>query len=337
MSEMIQFDATGNTKLVAPSYFGDLFGEQQNIVSGGNKTPQLSIKGKMFRITIDGEENLLTKVNKETGDAEPISSIKVIILNQGDRGARAYYEGAYDSGKATAPDCFSLDGKTPDAQSTSPQASSCAACPHAVKGSKVTPTGHATTACALQRRLAVIPANDTGFTPLLLRLASTSAWDKEDKGGNQAKGWFAWQQYMDFLTARGVRHTAQVVTMVKFDTTEYPKLLFRADRFLTEAEAIAVAPKINSEDVMMLLTSVGQDSGSTPENVITPAPKAAASFVAEPAEEVAEEAPPQPVVPPKAAAKPKAPAKVAAEPKQPEQPTQQSETIVDDILSAWDD
>lgn len=339
MSNISVFDpAAKGGALAAPTYFADLFGADANIQSG-TATPQLSIKGKNFRIILDGNETLLTRRNPDTGENEAVSSIKIVVLNQGDRGARAYYAKKYESGKGEAPVCFSLDGKVPDAKSREVQANTCASCEHAVKGSKITPSGHPTTACALQRRLAVIPANDLSFTPLLLRLAATSSWDKEDTGGNNQSGWFAWQQYLDFLLARGVRHTAQVVTMVKFDITEYPKLLFKADRFLTQEEAQKVAPRLNAAETTNLLTSIGDDVGSTaPDTPDATPPVTAPAPVPTPA----------PAAPRRAAAKPKpGPVVVADEVVDAPAPAPAPakavpvaatvEAVVEDILSAWDD
>ena len=357
MSDIAIFDPASRGALVAPDYFGTLFGDDANITPASS-TPQLSIKGKHFRIVLEGNETLLTRRNPETGDAEPVSSLKIVVLNQGDRGARAYYEESYDSGGGgKAPTCFSLDGKVPDKGASQPQAATCATCPHSVKGSKMTPSGHPTTRCALQRRLAIVPTNDLQFTPLLLRLAATSSWDKDDAGGNNKQGWFAWQQYLDFLLSRGVRHTAQVVTMVKFDTTEYPKLLFKADRFLTQSEATIVAERINAPETVGLLSSIGNDIGSTAPDTplgassdaapaVAPAPEPAPAPESKPTRRARQAAAPvedaKVVSETKAAPAPAptpapAPAPAQAVPTAPATAPTSVEAVVSDILAAWDD
>lgn len=235
-----------------PAHLADMFGDEGNI-DAGSKINALSIRGKVFRIVYEGDEKTITKYNEETGDHEPVTTVRLIVLNQGPFGARVYYGKAYSSSEGgEAPKCFSLDGKYPDPAATEPQARTCATCPHAVKGSKITESGAQTTACQLQRRLAVVPEKKPDFPPLLLRLAPTSAYDPDTKGAEN--GWMAWRQYTDFLNSRGVRHTAQLVTTLRFDpNAEHPKLLFKPERFLSEEEAKIVAPRLNSEEVLELI------------------------------------------------------------------------------------
>ena len=248
MSDIIPFGEVAKADL--PAYFNtEDLGSNLN---QGASIPSLSIRGKVFRIQKDGEELPLTRHDPELGDNVPVQVISTVVLEQGPFGARIYYRGQYDPEKASGPVCFSLDGQRPDAAAPEPQASTCAACPHAVKGSKMTMSGLPTTACTLQRRLAVVMAAKLDGPALLLRLAPTSAFDKETK--NAQNGWFAWKQYCDFLASRGVRHTAQVVTMIRFDpNSESPKLLFKPERFLTKEEWEIVKPRITSDEVKRLL------------------------------------------------------------------------------------
>lgn len=86
-----------------------------------------------------------------------------------------------------------------------------------MKGSKITDCGTQSTLCAPFKRIAVVPSAQIGKHPaMLLRLAQTSVWDK-DNASNEAQGWYAWDQYLDMLRARGAKHTAAVETRVKFD------------------------------------------------------------------------------------------------------------------------
>ena len=235
-----------------PAHISNMFGDEESNIDSGSKINSLSVKGKVFRIQYDGDEVPLMRYNEETGDNEPMSAINLIVINQGPFGARDYFEDDYNSAQGVAPTCFSVDGKVPHPSSTKIQSETCATCPHAVKGSKLTQEGHPTTACALKRRLVVVPAHKPDFAGLLLKLASTSAYDPDTK--NAENGWFGWRQYMDFLNARGVRHTAQLVTKVRFDpNAEYPKLLFKPERFLNEDEAKIVGPRIKDEEVMGLI------------------------------------------------------------------------------------
>ena len=244
MKEMSVFDSP---TVEMPAYLSNL----SNIESAQG-IPSLSIRGKVFHILVDGEEKPIMRFDQEMGEEVPVSMLSIIVLDQGPFGARNYYPGKYDPANTSGPLCFSADGVAPDPMAREPQAKTCAACKLSVKGSKISDNGTHTTACQLQRRLAVVPANKPDFTPLLLRLAPTSAFDPETK--NAQSGWFGWRQYLDFLRARGITHTAQIITKVRFDATaEHPKLLFRPERFLTEDEAQVVTPKLKSEEIALLL------------------------------------------------------------------------------------
>lgn len=246
MSDMTLFDGGSNL----PSYLAD-FEEGGNLdTSGGGNS--LSIKGKVFTINHEGESVMLTRYDEDTGENEPLTSIPIVVLDQAPFGSREYYAKSYDSDSTGGPVCWSVDGKSPHASSPEPQSKSCATCPHAVKGSRITPNGTQTTACQYRRRLAIVPANKPEFSALLLKLAPTSAYDPDTK--NSPTGWFAWRQYLDFLNSRGVRHTAQLITRLRFDSNaEYPKLLFKPERFLTEEEAKVIGPRIRGDEVVELL------------------------------------------------------------------------------------
>lgn len=346
-NDIMQIDPTGTGALAVPEHLANAFGDDSNMEPGGNPTPQLSVRGKLFRIVKDGEETVLTRRNADTQEDEPISMLNLVVVNQGARGARAYYKDNYDSGTSAPPTCFSLDGKVPSLESVEKQAASCAECPHAVKGSRMTQSGHATTSCTLQRRLAVLPAGQLDFDPLLLRLAPTSAWDKNNQA-NEANGWFAWHQYCDFLRARGVQHTAQVVTKVKFDNTEYPKVLFKADRFIDQNEVAKIKPITDSAEVQDILYGAGRDRGSADDvPKAQPAPETTNAFgggvdsTAQPQpQESAPQAAPQPA--PEPQPQQQAAPQPAPQPQQQAKPAQQAEVAedlgsgLDDLMAGWE-
>jgi len=267
-----------------PAHLNDMFGDNESNIDQGSSINALSIKGKVFRVIYEGDEQPIMRTN-EDGDKEPVTSLRVVVINQGPFGARVFYGKSYDSSTGgEAPKCFSLDGKYPDPKAAEPQSPTCATCPHAVKGSKISQSGAQTTACQMQRRLAVVPEKKPEFAPLLLRLAPTSAYDPETKGAEN--GWMAWRQFLDFINSRGVRHTAQLVTTLKFDANaEHPKLLFKPARFLSEDEAKVIAPRINAEDVLELIKA--------PDNA-GPQPVAETAEPEQPEEKPAPPAEPEP-------------------------------------------
>ena len=270
---------------------------------------QLSFRGKVWRKVIDGEEVAL--VNK---DDEPVSTVHMVVLDYNKTRSRSYYEGAYEEGKSKPPVCWSIDGESPDESVKTPQSKSCANCQWSVKGSKITPAGKETTACSVFQRLAIVPLSELDSPPLLLRLAQTSMWDKNNEE-NEAKGYYAWQQYVDMLRKSGATHTGAVATKVRFDSRmSYPKLVFAASRWLTDEELEAVNEACKSQAVSDLLnaseaaaaarkpkaTDKDEDEDEVPAVIPGKPPKSQAKPAK--VEEDEDEAPPPPAK--KAAAKP---------------------------------
>lgn len=263
-NDIIPFAAGGEV----PAHLQNLFGDDSNIAPRSTIN-QLSYRGKVWRRVVDGEETTMTKIDSD-GEKVPMQVVSVIVLDHNKGRSRSYYEGSYEEGKNQAPACYSADGKTPDASVENPQASSCDTCPHSVKGSKITESGKQSTACSPFKRIAIVPAGKAAAThvPLLLRLAQTSIWDK-DNAENEAQNWFAWDQYLDFLRARGAKHTAAVVTKVKFDASKaYPKLLFSAGAWASAEEAAAAKQRLASdkEVIEKILSGGGSDgvAGAAP-------------------------------------------------------------------------
>jgi hypothetical protein len=305
---------------VIPAHLRDAFHEHENVLDK-QSTPALTFRGKTWRLRLNGEEHVLTRQTEE--GQEPVPSVQVIVLNLNQKRSRLYYDGAFEEGKNKSPSCWSSDGTTPDTDCKTPVAATCAACPYSVKGSKITEQGKESTACPQPKRVAVIPATKLDMEPLLLKIPQTSIWDKNNQE-NEAKGFFAWDQYVDFLRARGVKHTASVVTRIKFDTsTAYPKLLFSAQRWLEPSEVSAVLPLVESDAVKKLLTGRIVEGGeetipteAAPAATPTPpAPPATPAATPTPAPQQFDDddgdgfgvpaAPAAPVAPPPVAAKPK--------------------------------
>lgn len=242
-----------------PAYFTAAAPEDSNIAPK-ETIPALSFRGKVWRLSKDGEEN--TIMNK---DNEPAPTVSVVILDYIKPRSRVFYEGQYVAGENKAPTCSSLDGKTPDKDIALPISKACASCPNAVKGSKITAAGKATTACGMTKRIAIVPVSQPQSDPYLLRLAPTSIWDKDNKEG-EAAGWYAWDQYTAMLAGKGCTNTAQVVTRMKFDhRAEYPKLLFSASRWLTPEEWAIMQVKWKDPSVKALLEGKSAGALDAPE------------------------------------------------------------------------
>ena len=235
--------------------------EHQN-VADRNTVPSLSYSGKEWAISIDGDKKTITKKDAD-GDDIPIRIMRAHILGFNPNRGRAYYEGAYDRDNVQAPNCWSDDGKVPHPSIEEPISKKCETCPMSAKGSKVTDNNKATVACSQHRMLAVVPGGGIDkIQPLRLKIAITSDWAKDDKE-NQAQDWYAFQQYLDYLRSRNIKNTAAVITKIKFDNTEYPKLLFQAGAWASPEQLTHIAELATDEDTLKLLhgtwTSAGPD------------------------------------------------------------------------------
>lgn len=223
--------------------------------------PSLSPGGKVWTISLNGEKVPLMKRTPD-GDVEPVNVMRAVILEFAKRRGRAYYPGAYDPDNAGAPLCWSADGVTPDASVVDKQSAKCGDCPMSAKGSKVGDNGKAQVACSQHRMLVVVPSNKLDFEPLRLKIAMTSDWDKESPD-QATQGWFAFQNYIEWLKTKGVNHTAAVVTKMKFDSkAAYPKIFFAADRWLTAEELAQVNPLTKDEAVLQLLNNTYTPAGA---------------------------------------------------------------------------
>lgn len=258
------FDQPG---MVVPDYVQDTFGDEKNITDR-TTVPSLSYTGKVWTISANGEKTKVTK-RDDDGDEIPVSTLRVVVLDYAKRRGRAYYEGSYDPDKPGAPLCWSDDGVKPHASIKEPQCASCESCPLAVKGSKVTEQGKAVTACAQHRMIVVAPLGKLDL-PLRMKLAITSDWDKQNPE-MEAQNWYAFNNYTDFLRAKGLPHTAAVVTKMRFDPNQpYPKVMFQADRWLSKEEADEVKPVIKSEEVQKLLGGTWTPAGADGKKIAAP-------------------------------------------------------------------
>ncbi len=247
---------------LSPKY-AKFFDENKNIQDRAT-VPSVSYEGKKWTIVMGGEKRVVQKKDAD-GDLVPVTTLKVVVLDQNPVRGRAYYEGAYNPETVSIPKCWSDDSITPSKFVSEPCAKNCATCPMAAKGSRKSddPTKKDLVACSQHQFIAVVPASDLNHEPLRMKLAITSIWDGKNKANDEA-GWFAFKNYTDFLHANGVDHTGLVVTKMKFDSSvgiTYPKVLFARDRFLTDEDMDVLIPIIQSEKVKQLISSSWTPNG----------------------------------------------------------------------------
>lgn len=242
MSNVVPFE---NTNL--PAAFKELndLGSNDDLAGGmGSGFSVLSIKGSRWRLKAGGESEPI--VDMDTGEIKP--SIEVVLLKANPHYSKIYYGKQYEEGDDAGPDCFSIDGETPDPSGAAIQADTCASCPNDVWGSKITDSGEKGKKCSDHRRVAVLFTEELGMDPedmvvgsALLRIPAASLKDLKLYG----KG---------LTDAYGLPYMA-VVTRLGFDhEVSYPKITFKAVRPLTDEESHTVVAMMGSEVTNSILT-----------------------------------------------------------------------------------
>lgn len=261
------------TNIQIPAHLAKVVGQPSALsaalaggLAGGADFPRISIKGSRFRIVEGGAETVLEE-----------TKLSVVIVGANPRLSKTYYAKQWTpDSEPSSPDCYSLDGVRPAADSTEPQNDTCAGCPMNAWGSKITPLGQQIKACADQKRLAVVPANDPTGPIYLLQVTPAAL-----------KGLGAYQKE---LSMRGIPVEA-VKTVVTFDTdASFPKLMFKFGGFLDEDEYGAVEELFGSDRVLEI---TGEKAVAVEE---APAPKAVPK-AAKPAPKAAPEPEPEPAKP----------------------------------------
>lgn len=281
------------------------------ITGGAPSGPRISLRGRRFRI-------LLPDADKEQVLPEGAALNAVLVGAAPAKGvAKVYYAGAYNPDEQLPPDCSSSDGVRPDSWVATPQSETCATCPHNAWGSSSRGKGKA---CRDIKRVFVLPANQIrdGLVFSLVvpptSLKHLSAYAKE-------------------LKAHGVA-PQYVVTQLAFADSEYPELLFRFARFLTEEEIEYLEAR--REDVEAAIQG-SQQAPAVLDDIedgewVTPQPKVEAPKKSAPKAKVAPE--PEESAPAFAAAK-AAPKKSATKTDRKPQPENATDDVVAKILGDW--
>ena len=249
----------------------------------------VSFRGSKWRIAYGGETQPILN-----SDEEPVPSLEAVIVKASKDVSKLFYAKQYEEGDDEAPDCWSVDGKTPDIESTNKQCETCAACPNNVWGSKISGAGKKTKACSDNRRVVVVPLGDISNVDhggaMLLRVPAASLADLA--------------QYGKGMSAKGFPYNA-IGTRIGFDiNASYPKLTFKPIRQLTQDEMLEVAEVFNSDTLHNILSSTPV-AAAAPAPVKVPEPAVSLEFEDTPVEK------PKVVAKKKAAVKKKVVAKKA--------------------------
>jgi hypothetical protein len=271
MTQIVPFDFKSTLPVAGGSFFADAVDE----FSGGVATgfPSLSIKGREFAITRNGETKTIQRKN-EDGDLEAVRSINLVILKGNPNLSKVFYKGKYEEGSDTKPTCFSNDGKAPDPEAVEPQCATCAMCPQNEWGSRITDAGKKARACSDSRRLAVAAA-DAVDDPMLLRVPATSVKTLAE--------------YAKQLKVRG-KSLPEVLTRLSFTPgVAFPSLEFEPKGLLGEELLVSISQVRNSDTVNQII-----GLASTPRAALVEAPKPGPLPIVEKPEPIAE-APAKPI------------------------------------------
>jgi hypothetical protein len=205
-------------------------------------------KNGIFRLVVGGEE-----MGKMKGE------LNAVVVNASPHVGRIFYAKAWSpDSEPTAPDCFSNDGRVPDAKATNPQARNCNDCPNNVKGSG---QGQSK-ACRYSRRIAVLLEQDFGTSlegeVYQMNLASKSLF------GDGANDMLTFENYSKHLQSNG-KSIDYMVTKIAFnENNDNQSVLFAPTRYINREEyEVTTKVAANEQVKAMVLMTPSQADGVT--------------------------------------------------------------------------
>ena len=214
-----------------PAHLQD-FGAAANIsqsatggIQIGQSHSRISIKQNRFRLLSEqGQEYVVPQLH-----------LDVIVVGANDHVSKLYYAAAFNPAdpEPPAPDCYSDNGIGPSDRALRPQSATCAGCPHAAWGSKLTPAGVKVKACSDSKKLAVLLADNPTGAIYELRVPAATM-----------------ENLVGVMNQIGkATPLPSVVLRVTFDaTSNYPKLLFTPVAYITPEQKAAVLDAIGSDE-----------------------------------------------------------------------------------------
>jgi hypothetical protein len=262
-------------------------------------------KNGIFRKTVGGEEMGKVKGN-----------LNVIVVSASPKVGRIFYAKQWTpEAEPSAPDCFSNNGQSPDASSTSPQAERCDSCQQNIKGSG---QGNSK-ACRYSRRIAVVLEEDFGSSlegeVYQMNLASKSLF-----GDSVGDNTHPFESYTKYLANNG-KSLDYVVTQLSFnEDNDNQSILFTPTRFINKGEyavtsKVAAKPEVQK---MVIMTPYQADVAGKAPKLEAPAPKPVVQAI--------------PVTDDDAVEEPK-----KRESKKAEAPTPTPKKSLDSVVAAWTD
>lgn len=224
-------------------------------LAGKTGVARIVPKNGIFRKVVGGEE-----MGKAKGP------LNAIIVNASPYVGRIFYVKQWSpDAEPTAPDCFSNDGRAPDASAANPQSDRCDSCPQNIKGSG---QGQSK-ACRYSRRLAVLLEEDFG-TALEGRVYQMNLASKSLFGDSKSDKVHTFDNYCKFLANNG-KSLEHFVTTISFnEDNDNQSVLFSALDYVNRqqfnvAQKVAVADEVKR---MVVMTPYQADaSGRAPKQI----------------------------------------------------------------------
>lgn len=222
-------------------------------LAGKSGVKRIVPKNGIFRKTVGGEE-----MGKLKG------SLNAVVVNASPHVGRIFYAKAWSpDAEPTAPDCFSNDGRTPDAGAVNKQAERCDNCTQNTKGSGM---GNSK-ACRYSRRIAIVLEEDFG-TSLEGEVYQMNLASKSLFGDGAGDNTHTFENYTKYLSNNG-KSLDYVMTQISFnEENDNQSVLFTPVRFIKQHEyavtgKVATKPEVQK---MVVMTPYQADtSGRTPK------------------------------------------------------------------------
>ena len=241
-------------------------------LAGKSGVKRIVPKNGIFRKTVGGEE-----MGKVKG------SLDVIIVNASPAVGRIFYAKAWTpDAEPTPPDCFSNDGRTPDAGAENPQSERCDTCQQNIKGSGM---GNSKS-CRYSRRIAMVLKEDFG-TSLEGEVYQMNLASKSLFGDGSGENTHTFENYSKYLSNNG-KSLDYVVTQISFnEENDNQSVLFTPTGYINKAQYAVTSEVAKKPDVlkMVVMTPYQADMAGKAAKLEAPTPKAAAPKVESPIEE----------------------------------------------------
>ena len=214
--------------------------EQMEGGLSGQSINRLSLRNSKFRFNKKGVEV----------HVHPHDTLNVVIVAANPTVGRIFYLKPFATDAAgERPDCYSKDGKTPEADSPARQSEVCATCPKNATGSALNGQGKA---CSYKKRVVVVGPGKIDGDAFAMDVASMGMFGDD----YPAQKKFNLRSYIEALKANGLIVPA-VVTQLSFDDKEsVPKLLFHPVRVLTAEEFAKVEARLADPEIRGMLDDI---------------------------------------------------------------------------------